>query len=88
MSQNALGRLTYMDPATTMGVIQRLTARELVRRTPDVRDRRRMLLTITSEGLRLVETLEASAHKVTSETLKPLSEGEQQHFLELLKRLT
>ena len=33
VSQNQLGRLTAMDPATTQGVIQRLVARGVIERT-------------------------------------------------------
>jgi MarR family transcriptional regulator, lower aerobic nicotinate degradation pathway regulator len=42
ISQNQLGRLTAMDPATIQGVVQRLAARGLVDRTPDLHDRRLM----------------------------------------------
>jgi DNA-binding MarR family transcriptional regulator len=44
LSQNHLGRLTAMHPATIQGVIQRLCERGLIARTPDPKNRRRILL--------------------------------------------
>src|SRR5262249_17732294 len=40
-SQNQLGRLIYLDAATTKGVVDRLEARGFVTARPDARDRRR-----------------------------------------------
>jgi DNA-binding MarR family transcriptional regulator len=39
-SQNQLGRLTAMDPATIQGVVRRLVERRLVERSHDRNDRR------------------------------------------------
>lgn len=87
VSQNHLGRLIHADPATIMGVVKRLSDRNLVRRLPDVGDRRRTLLAITSEGLRLTEELEAVGHKVTRDTLAPLSPDEQAELYRLLGKI-
>lgn len=87
VSQNQLGRLVYTDPATIMGVVSRLSDRELVRRLPDSADKRRTLLTITSKGLKLTEDLEALGHKVTAETLAPLSGEERTELYMLLSKL-
>jgi len=46
-SQNRLGRLVAMDPATTLGVVQRLKERGLVEQRKDPNDRRRLLLRLT-----------------------------------------
>ncbi|WP_207796731.1 MarR family winged helix-turn-helix transcriptional regulator [Sphingomonas oleivorans] len=88
VSQNQLGRLTHMDPATIMGVIKRLAARDLIRRYPDAGDRRRMMLGITSSGLKLVEEHVEMGRRVTEDTLAPLDPGERATFLELLAKLT
>lgn len=87
VSQNQLGRLIHMDPATIMGVISRLVARKLVRKIPDPNDGRRMLLSITSIGLRLVEEYEQLGFAVTEATLAPLDATERRAFLDLLVRL-
>ena len=49
-SQNQLGRLTAMDAATMQGVIKRLIGRGLIERRPDPDDRRRLLLTLSTDG--------------------------------------
>jgi DNA-binding MarR family transcriptional regulator len=88
VSQNQLGRLTHMDPATIMGVIRRLTKRGLIRRGSDSTDKRKTVLMLTADALKLIESLESTAHQVTAKTLNPLSSGEQKTLLRLLARLT
>ncbi len=87
VSQNQLGRLTAMDPATIQGVIQRLDARKLIARQPDPKDRRCTLLTLTGEGSALVADAIERARKITEATLAPLSASERQAFLALLRKL-
>ena len=87
VSQNQLGRLTAMDPATIQGVIQRLDARKLIARQPDPKDRRCTLLTLTSEGSALIADAIERARKITEATLAPLSASERQAFLALLRKL-
>ena len=88
VSQNQLGRLTAMDPATIQGVIQRLEARRLIRRAPDPKDKRLAVLRLTEEGAEVAARAIARAAVITEETLAPLSPRERQQFLALLKRLT
>jgi DNA-binding MarR family transcriptional regulator len=87
ISQNQLGRLTAMDPATIQGVVQRLAARGLVDRTPDAHDRRLMQLRLTAKGRALVQTAIALGVAITEATLAPLSEAERPVFLSLLRKL-
>src|SRR5262249_62040597 len=49
-SQNQLGRLIYLDAATTKGVVDRLEARGFVTARPDARDRRRRAIALTEKG--------------------------------------
>jgi MarR family transcriptional regulator, lower aerobic nicotinate degradation pathway regulator len=87
ISQNQLGRLTAMDPATIQGVVQRLAARGLVDRTSDPHDRRLMQLRLTAKGRALVQTAVARGIAITEATLAPLSEAERPLFLSLLRKL-
>ncbi len=87
-SQNLLGRLTYADPATIMGVINRLVQRGLIRKSADPDDKRKSILILTSKGLNLIESLETAAREVSRETLAPLTPNEQKKFLRLLTKLT
>lgn len=88
LSQNHLGRLTAMDPATIQGVILRLTSRKLISHRPDKNDKRRRCLSLTTQGRDLVTRLLANGPKVSKATLDPLSPAEQQQFIALIKRLT
>lgn len=88
VSQNLLGRLVAMDPATSQGVVKRLTDYGFVDRKDDPHDRRRALLTLTDAGRRLIETQIPLGRVATAETLAPLSAEEQQQFLILLAKLT
>jgi DNA-binding MarR family transcriptional regulator len=89
VSQNRLGRLTAMDPATMQGVVRRLDERGLVARRADPTDRRRTLLSLTAAGHAFVEAgLGARGSQVTAATLAPLRPSERATFLRLLKKLT
>jgi len=87
LSQNQLGRLTYMDPATTQGVILRLVERGLVERQPDPQDRRRTSVRLTRVGRIMVVDRLQDAAAVHDRTLEPLSADERAVFLGLLARL-
>ena len=87
LSQNHLGRLTAMDPATIQGVTRRLKARGLITRRADPEDGRRTLLCLSSKGTRLTKSAIPQGFDVSGDILKPLSRTEQRQFLRLLKRL-
>ena len=87
VSQNVLGRLTAMDPATILGVISRLRRRGLVESRLDPNDGRRILLQLTDEGKALVAEMRPQAGEVTTEALAPLTKAESKSFLRLLQKL-
>ena len=87
LSQNHLGRLTAMDPATIQGVIRRLVRRGLIERRADAVDRRRKVLEPTPEGRVLTETLRPRGHAVSARVLSPLSGRERRQLLELLVKI-
>lgn len=87
VSQNHLGRLTAMDPATIQGVIRRLEERALIERSGDPGDRRRTQLRLSAAGEALVGEAIASGAVVSAETLSPLSPAEQVRLLALLRKL-
>jgi DNA-binding MarR family transcriptional regulator len=86
-AQNALGRLTAMDPATAQGVVRRLIARGLVARAADPADRRSLKLTVTPAGRAAVAAALPVAAAISEATLKPLSPAERATFLALLERM-
>lgn len=87
VSQNRLGRLTAMDPATMKGVIGRLQVRGLIQRSHDPGDRRRTLWRLTAEGEALLAASIAAGKRTTAETLAPLTDREQATLLDLLRKL-
>jgi DNA-binding MarR family transcriptional regulator len=87
VSQNLLGRETAMDAATIKGVVDRLLKRGFVATAPDPADGRRMLVSITREGLHAVARGVDAATAITAETLKPLNAGERRLLIGLLRRI-
>jgi DNA-binding MarR family transcriptional regulator len=87
-TQNHLGRMTAMDPATIQGVVRRLVARGLVARQPDPDDRRVMVLSLTEAGERLARRAVAVARRITRETLAPLPAAQRALFVDLLRKLS
>lgn len=88
ISQNRLGRMAAMDPATTFGVISRLKKRGSVTQRTDPDDARRILLRLSPDGASQTSRMRAAALQVTKETLAPLTIEEQKTLLSLLGKLT
>ena len=86
-SQNELGRKTAMDVATIKGVVDRLRSRDLVEAKSDPEDKRRSLIALTDQGRSLKDTLHEAGHKITEDTLRPLTAAERRTFLALLAKL-
>lgn len=87
VTQNHLGRLSAMDPATIQGVVRRLMARGLVARLPDPADRRTVVLAPTPAGLALAAGAVPAARAITEATLAPLRPDERRQFLHLLRKV-
>ena len=87
VSQNQLGRLIAMDPATISGVIGRLIARGYVRQSPEPRDARLVLLALTASGRAAVRDMKAVAAQVSERTLAPLTREETAVFVKALAKI-
>jgi MarR family transcriptional regulator, lower aerobic nicotinate degradation pathway regulator len=87
VSQNQLGRLTRMDPATVSGVVGRLIARGFVRQSPDARDARLVLLALTPAGRAAVSEMKAVGAEVSRRTLEPLKSAEADALLRALAKI-
>jgi DNA-binding MarR family transcriptional regulator len=87
IAQTRLGGLVAMDPATVLGVVQRLALRGLVAVRTDPDDGRRRLVQLTHDGHELARELVAIGPAISRETLEGLSEPEQRDLLRLLDRL-
>jgi DNA-binding MarR family transcriptional regulator len=87
VTQNLLGRLTAMDPATIQGVVRRLVDRALVERALDPMDRRTSVLIPTPAGVDLAARAAISARAITEATLSPLDPDERATLTALLRKL-
>jgi MarR family transcriptional regulator, lower aerobic nicotinate degradation pathway regulator len=86
-SQNQLGRLIYLDAATTKGVVDRLEMRGLVTASPDANDRRRRAIALTDTGRAVADAAVKVARQITHQTLTPLTAAEQKAVIRLLRKL-
>jgi DNA-binding MarR family transcriptional regulator len=87
VSQNELGRLTAMDPATIWGVASRLNKRGWVSQSAHPDDARLVMLDLTAEGRAAVARMKATAAEVSRRTLAPLDPAEAAVLVDLLRRL-
>ncbi len=87
VSQNELGRLTAMDPATIWGVVSRLIKRGYVAQSADPDDGRLVILELTNAGAAAVRAMKQKAPEVSRQTLEDLSPDEATALLQLLGRI-
>lgn len=88
LSQNHLGRATAMDAATIKGVVDRLAKLGFVETAADPDDRRRLTVSLTTDGAAIVSAKVATALQVSSDTLAPLTAEEATILKSMLLRLT
>jgi DNA-binding MarR family transcriptional regulator len=87
IAQTRLGAHVAMDPATVLGVVQRLAQRGLVAVRTDPDDGRRRLVQLTHDGHELARELVAIGPGISRETLEGLTPPEQRDLLRLLDKL-
>jgi DNA-binding MarR family transcriptional regulator len=87
IAQTRLGDHVAMDPATVLGVVQRLAQRGLVAVRTDPDDGRRRLVQLTHDGHELARELVEIGPEISRDTLSGLSDKEQHDLLRLLDRL-
>ena len=87
-SQNELGRLAAIDSATIWGVMQRLQTAGLVATKAHPSDKRRRVVSLTSEGRNTMDAAIAKARRSNEETLAPLTAPERATLIALLSKLS
>lgn len=87
VSQNSLGRMVGMKPATIHGISKRLESLHLIasRRSPE--DHRLTLVALTKTGNDLAKKLEPLSEAASALTLEKLSPEEQATLKRLLDKL-
>jgi DNA-binding MarR family transcriptional regulator len=87
IEQTALADLIAYDCSTIGGLIDRLEAKKLVRRSVGKHDRRTRQLAITTHGRALLGAVTPNAARVHGRLLEPLAPAEREQFVEMLQRV-
>ena len=87
LTPGALLRATLVTSGTMTNRIDRLAAADLVRREPDPRDKRGVLVTLTGRGLAQVDAALADLLARERALLADLDSGERQHLADLMRIL-
>ena len=86
-TQAALAQAIRADKSRIIGVLDELQERGLIHRQPDEADRRVHLLSLTPEGDRLRQSVEAGIRRSEEEVLAMLAPADREAFLRSLKAL-
>ena len=87
IEQTALAELIAYDCSTIGGLIDRLEAKKLVRRSVGKHDRRTRQLSLTQAGQTLLAEVLPHAARVHGRLLEPLSPQEREAFIAMLQRV-
>jgi DNA-binding MarR family transcriptional regulator len=87
-AMSELAEATHQSAASLTGVVDRLLEKELVRRERHEDDRRKVMVTVTSEGERLLLAIKRARYEQMAEALGELSPDEIGDLRQLLERVT
>ncbi|SNB45346.1 MarR family winged helix-turn-helix transcriptional regulator [Geobacter sp. DSM 9736] len=87
LSLTSLARRMYLHPATVGGILDRLEKRGLVARTRSEEDRRVVEITLTEEGMALVEHSPEVATSTIARGLETLPQQERAEIMHGLEKL-
>ena len=87
LEQSRLAEAVGVDRATLAQVVGRLEKRGLIARSSHKEDRRLKLVTVTTEGERLLERMTPAASRAHARVMAPIAADERAIFLDVLARL-
>ncbi len=87
VDQSTVSRALGFDRVTTLRVVRGLEARGLVHRAPSARHGRKLALSLTAEGVRVLEMARRPAERAFELLLEPLEPQERQLLTDLLRKL-
>lgn len=87
-TQNELAGLTGRDKTRLIGNLDRLEERGLLSRTPDPRDRRNRIVTLTAEGNQLLASSRADIRAMEEDLLADVEARDRAGFEQTLLALT
>src|SRR5215203_1953740 len=87
ISAGDLAKVLHLDPSTLTGVLQQMGQRGLLQLQPDVRDRRRLRIQLTTKGRRLSHMAVGAIEAAVSRTLSQVSPAKLKATREVLALL-
>ena len=87
LSMSDISRAMDMPPASATAMIDRLTARGLVERTPSPQDRRMVLVALTEDGRELTRQFQQHWKQLQLDAYDVISDEHLQAHLHLMQRL-
>jgi DNA-binding MarR family transcriptional regulator len=87
IDQRTLARAVGLDTSTVAGVVDRLEARALLRRSHSPDDRRVRLLALTAEGQKVLAAVLPAMRAAQERILAPLPRAERREFMRMLRAL-
>lgn len=88
LGQSSLARALGFDKVTVLRVLRGLQARGLVSRSPAEQNRRNVSVSLTPEGLAVLQQAQKPAEKAYKRLMAPLDRQQQEQLMELLQLLT
>lgn len=86
-SLSEIVKTTAIDQATMRGIIERLRAREVIRVSHDANDRRKVLVSLTPAGEKIIDATVPAAFAVSEATFGNLNSAERVAILYLLRKM-
>lgn len=87
-SLNDVVRATAIDQGTARGVVERLGARKLIMVKPDEIDKRKVLISLTGQGERLVKKMQTYGQEISDITMSSLNPAERVALIYLLSKIS
>lgn len=84
VSAGSLMAQLSLSPSTMAGILKRLEAKSLIVRRADERDARKVIISLTEEGLALEGYLKETAAQTEALLLRGMTQAEQDEFYRLL----
>jgi DNA-binding MarR family transcriptional regulator len=86
-SQGELVKATGVDQATIRGIIDRLKARRLIALSKDREDARKVIVSLTNAGAKILKEMIPRAKEITELTFGTLNPGERTALVYTLRRM-
>ena len=87
VTSGELSKRVHVSPSTIVGILDRLEAKELITRTRDLDDRRRVYSEITDRGRELCENAPSPLQERFSQKFQTLEVGEQKRIADSLEQV-